>query len=238
MTSRSKTEEEKEAARARRAAAKLAAEQEELRQLDETMARRRGQLAAARTAEEGIGEELRAAQRKLAIRNELHDHATGFYQEIDKQAKGKALLEVTNLVVEETNQIIRDAKALIAGDPYLDRTKEFVTAGENPVYPDVVVTLRNVLQALSRADSRFRSISDATEKRRTEAATVRAALELFLNGDPGDPYVTRRDVRAALGRNEVAGKWFRGEDEARHFDFDRLDRYDLGTMFTSDAAVS
>jgi hypothetical protein len=81
---------------------------------------------------------------------DLLNHVQGFYLEVDKLAKGKAMLEVTQRILDETNLIISDAKRLAKNDPFLSRTKEFVTAGNNPVYPDVVVTIRTVQQSLDR----------------------------------------------------------------------------------------
>ncbi len=60
------------------------------------------------------------------------------------------MLEVTNRALEETNSIISDAKGIVGDDPYLKRTHEFVAAGNNPVYPDVLFALRSVLQSLDR----------------------------------------------------------------------------------------
>ena len=74
----------------------------------------------------------------------------GFYEEIDKLTKGKALMEVTPLMLEQVNDVIRDSKAMVKGDTYLDRIKEFVSAGNNPLYPDVLVTLRALQQVLER----------------------------------------------------------------------------------------
>jgi len=53
-------------------------------------------------------------------------------------------MEATPLIVEQVNDIIRDAKSIIEGDPYLDRVKEFVPAGNNPTYPDVLLVARSV----------------------------------------------------------------------------------------------
>src|SRR5690349_5497199 len=86
-------------------------------------------------------QEIRSLRRRTT---DLSDHLAGFYEEVDKLAKGKALLEVTPLVMAEANQLIRDAMEVVTGDQFLDRVKEFVAAGNNPVYPDVVIALRSI----------------------------------------------------------------------------------------------
>jgi hypothetical protein len=57
---------------------------------------------------------------------------------------------VTDLAVAQANDTIRDAKKIIKKDVYLDRIKEFVPAGDNPVYPDVLVIIRSVRDSLDR----------------------------------------------------------------------------------------
>jgi hypothetical protein len=85
-------------------------------------------------------EAVRNAARDAAARREaLSDHLSGFYDEVDKLAKGRTMIEATPLIVQQANDIVLDAKAIVEGDTYLDRVKEFVPAGNNPVYPDVLV---------------------------------------------------------------------------------------------------
>ena len=103
---------------------------------------------------QGGVDRLETALRSISEKDEqcksFADHLSGFYAEVDKLAKGKTLVPATDLIVEQANNIVRDAKTLIEGDPYLDRIKEFVPAGDNPVYPDVLLTARVVQQAVGR----------------------------------------------------------------------------------------
>jgi hypothetical protein len=46
-----------------------------------------------------------------AAARDLRDHANGFYEEIDKLAKGKSLLEVTDRALEETTPSFRTQNA-------------------------------------------------------------------------------------------------------------------------------
>ena len=161
---------------------------------------------------------------KQAREAELSSHLEGFYQEIEKLAKGKPLVEVTDLVLNQTNDIIRDAKSIIQNDTYLDRIKEFVPAGNNPVYPDVLVVIRIIRQSLTRSQNH-------TEKRRQhlvqlllEANTIHAALVCAVQYHVGAP--NRDQVKQVLD-DDVASAWFSGYSDGQLFKFDRLDRYDI-----------
>ncbi len=122
-----------------------------------------------------------------------------------KLAKGKSMLEATHLAVQEANQIIRDAKTIIAGDPYLDRVKEFVPAGENPVYPDILDSVRNVVQALERAESRFEALEEATEAMSKETATIRELWSCLLKTRLKQQGTTSSRCSDAA---DVATSWF------------------------------
>ena len=107
---------------------------------------------AANSAIARLQDELRAVNKLSNRRDALVSHLGGFYQEIDKLTKGKTLLPVTPLMVEQANDIIRDAKEIVTDDTYLDRIKEFVPAGDNPPYPDVLVVMRGVRDGLERGE--------------------------------------------------------------------------------------
>jgi hypothetical protein len=152
---------------------------------------------------------------------DLLNHVQGFYLEVDKLAKGKAMLEVTQRILDETNLIISDAKRLAKNDPFLSRTKEFVTAGNNPVYPDVVVTIRTVQQSLDRLLERIAQSSEANLEIQSELRTIIAALELE---DEGEETITEEDLHRRL-KHAPSERWviqFSFND--KQFDFDRLDR--------------
>jgi hypothetical protein len=115
--------------------------------------------------------------------HDLHHHATGFYEEVDKLAKGKAMLEVTDRTLEEVNSIIADTKRLIIDDPFLKRTHEFVPAGNNPVYPDVLLALKSVLQSLQRFRKRKLEEHTAYSGILSELNTILVAIDLRLEGE-------------------------------------------------------
>lgn len=222
-----KTDDEKAATRARRAelkAERVRADQMEAQQL---LTRRKEQLSTVTEALDRLRKELREERRRESERAALHDHATGFYHEVDKLAKGKSLLEVTNRIVDEANQIIRDAKALVGGDPFLDRVKEFVPAGDNPVYPDVVVSLKTVLQALGRAESSFASTRRRIATLKRDSDTIRGALQILVEEDA---VPSKDDVLNAIENDSVDDKWFTEEEE---FDFAYLDGLDMAAYFST-----
>lgn len=119
---------------------------------------RKKQLEDTQAAVAKLEIALRSARDKDERCEALTSHLLGFYEEVDKLTKGKALLEATDLIVEHANDVVRDAKTLIEGDPHLDRIKEFVPAGNNPVYPDVLLTARAVQQALMRFQSQIKNL--------------------------------------------------------------------------------
>jgi hypothetical protein len=210
---------------ARRAEARAAKRKAE----EETADRRRKQLDAARLITAKIDERLQTARCNTRRYEGLSSQLTGFYEEIDKLTKGKAMLEVTDLVVEKTNDVIRDAKGIIEGDTYLDRIKEFVPAGNNPVYPDVLLTLRTVQQCLIRFANGMEDREKGLLKVLNEGRTVVAALECHL---AEDKYALKENVKARLDSGSPAANWFWEDQNGNNlFDFDKLDRRTLEDYF-------
>jgi hypothetical protein len=131
---------------------------------------RREQLTEAAGAVERhavLGEKLRIATQTHAT---LSSHLDGVYKEVDKLTKGKTLISTSDLLVDTVNSLIDDAKALIYRDTYLDRLKKFVPAGDNPTYPDVLLSLR----ILQQSSQRFGSM---IETETTKHITIGAELQ-------------------------------------------------------------
>jgi len=210
------------------AEAKREREQRKKRELRE---RRGRQLADARTAVEAVKGELRAAQLTLRRCGALSNHPGGFYEEVDKLAKGRALLEVTGLVVEEANNIIRDAKDIVTNDVFLNRVKEFVPAGNNPVYPDVVVSIRSVRNSLARFHKTLESGIDRTSETLQKARTVVGVLEYFLDDTTAEDerdYPTKSAVRDYVeGEVNNSCFFYDGDNREWYFDFFGLDQRSL-----------
>lgn len=135
------------------------------------------------------------------------------------------------MIVEGTNSIIRDAKALIDGDVYVGRLKEFVAAGDNPVYPDILMVARTIQQATVRFQGTLQTRRNRLATVIREAETIKCALEFFI--EDGEGYVSsKEDVETSV--DKPTDSWFElNEDgDGPFFDFDRLDGLDLNKHLT------
>jgi hypothetical protein len=154
-----------------------------------------------------------------ASARDLRDHTNGFYEEIDKLAKGKSMLEVTDRALEETNSIISDAKRIVGSDPYLSRTHEFVAAGNNPVYPDVLFALRSVLQSLDRFRAKKAGEATVNAGVLSELNTILAAIELLSEGVES---VSKEQLLRRMGQAPNQKWMFTLGFNDSLFDFERL----------------
>lgn len=222
------TEEEKAAARTQRQVAKQERELVERQERERLAAKRLEQLNVVSAAVDVLDRDLEMARRRETTRSDLLDHATGFYEEVEKLGRGKSLMEATPLAVTEANDIVRDAKTLIKGDAYLDRVKEFVPAGNNPTYPDVVITIKTILHALGRAESRFEEATEAIGKRLAEALLLQEALRLYCEGEES---VSREEL-SELTDTSLDKEWFHGYPQ--EFAFELLDDLDLAAHLAND----
>jgi len=218
-------------AKAARAARRAAARADKLRAAEELRSQTARQMEAAASAIAKLEEELLATSRAIARRDALSSHLGGFYSEIDKLTKGKALVPVTDLVVESINEIVRDAKLIVEGDGYLDRVKEFVPAGDNPVYPDVLIKARTVRESLERFKQSLEGREKHALKMLREAKTIQAAVQHYLDNDV---IPSKDDIRAVLGGKFISDTWFSEDEESgvENFDFDRLDKCRLEEYFS------
>ncbi len=118
---------------------------------------------------------------------------------------------------------------IVTSDVYLNRLKEFVAAGNNPVYPDVVVSIRSVRNSLERfhknLDARLETINESLRR----AKTVVGALEYFLDDQASDEDEDKNAPSKESVQRYTDGKVsnfcfteFTDSDD-EYFDFDRLD---------------
>jgi hypothetical protein len=192
-------------------------------------AKRAAQSDGAERAAQQLHSRLGEIKQSAIRLSNLTNHTKGFYEEINKLAKGKTLLPVTNLMSERANEIIRDAKDIVKNDIYLDRIKQFVPAGDNPEYPDVLVSLRSILDCLGR----FKLVQEAEissiQSKISKANTVVGAIAYFLDdeedGDEEDKnYPSKDDVRRYVDGlvNETCFSKYRDSND-KYFDFASLD---------------
>lgn len=191
------------------------------------------QMQTARLAIRRLRDATRPLKKLSIQRQALASHLDGFYAEVDKLAKGRTMLEVTPLILDQANEIIRDAKAIVTGDVYLDRMKEFVPAGNNPLYPDVVVVMRGVQHSLQRAKERFGDRSNRIRDRLVKAETIATALEIYFEGDDPDDLPTKENVEAII-ENVEPDCFYEADDGENYFDFDFLDSKNLNDLFSED----
>ena len=156
----------------------------------------------------------------------LSSVSLGLYDELDKLSKKAPAEPVTDLVLTQINDVIREIKELAKDDTYVQRLNEFVAAGDNPEQRDVVVVLRQLRQGLERFEATIDPrIEDLTDKQK-EATTIQLALQLYMDGESNVTPTDMQDYGFLPSRG-----WFTGYSTDQHFDWDRLDRIDLHTYF-------
>jgi hypothetical protein len=167
-----------------------------------------------------LSELMPAVSKTLAAASDLRNHTQGFYEEVDKLAKGKAMLEVTDRALEEVNSIVSDTKHLVDDDPYLKRTNQFVAAGNNPVYPDVLLALRAVLQSLERFQMKQSVERSRYANLLNELKTIVCAIDIKLQGEES---VSKELLERKLGESPST-KWIvKISYNEWYFDFERLE---------------
>jgi hypothetical protein len=161
----------------------------------------------------------------------LQSALLGLYDELDKLAKKAGADQVTDLALEQVNEFVRDAKALMPEDAYVQRQKEFVAAGDNPEHRDVVFVMRQLRQGLERFDANVTALQTRWKESLADAKGVRVAVQL-LQEDCDE--VSKGD----LHEHEVVVKdrwWVEIEDfEEPVFSLDVLDRTNILSYFTDE----
>jgi hypothetical protein len=196
------------------------------REEHELREKRSRQLSDARAALATLNRKLESAISAVKQIKIIADHSHGFYVEIDKLAKGKALIEATDLAVKQVNEIIRDAKSVVKKDLYLDRIKEFVPAGDNPVYPDILISTRSVRDSLERGRKGLEEDTKTLQQSVRRAETVVGALEYFLDDEAeGDKqFPTESEIEPYVSGLVSKSCFTESPDlDEEYFDFEDLD---------------
>jgi len=110
--------------------------------------------------------------------SEQTSQLTGLYEEVDKLTKGRSIVPTSDLLVELSNGLISDVKTLVFRDTYLDRLTTFVPAGDNPTYPEILITLRVLQQSLKRFETMLKPESAKHSSIVLELRAIVAALEI------------------------------------------------------------
>lgn len=164
-------------------------------------------VSAALDEHRRFGDVIQSVRQKhLAQRSQLR----GLYEEVDKLTKGKSVVPPSDLLVEVVNTQIADAKTLIFRDIYLDRLRTFVPAGDNPSYPDLLLSLRILQQTSERFTLMLEVETQKHSSTGSALQTIAAALRVaeqdegdFHNEDGDDEESDpSEDEQEALGGDE------------------------------------
>jgi malonyl CoA-acyl carrier protein transacylase len=154
----------------------------------------------------------------------LDSVSLGLYTEIDKLAKKAPAEPVTDLALEQINDVIRETKQLVESDPYIQRLNEFVAAGDNPQHRDAVIVLRQIRQGLERFRIELDSLIELLSNRLKDAKHIQVAIQLYLTGVSPD-----KDVLQEYGVY-IASEWV-SRTYPHSFNFTRLDRTNIREYF-------
>ncbi len=149
----------------------------------------------------------------------------GLYDEIDKLAKKAPAEPVTDLALEQINDVIRGTKQLIEADPYIQRLTEFVPAGDNPQHRDAVIVLRQIRQGLERFGKQLTSLIDLLSFRLRDARGIQVAIQLNLEGNKEVLRETLKEYGV-----DVSSDWLHGEFP-ESANFTRLDKTNIPEYF-------
>lgn len=201
---------------------------------DSVRARRTEQLKDIGEVLQALNERLTPINSKRRQLARLQSVSLGLYEELDKLSKKAPAEKLTELALEQVNEVIRETRELIQEDPYIQRLHEFVPAGDNPENRDAVLVLRQARQGQERYASDLALESERIDQRISEAKLLQTVTELALG--KGEP-VNGEDVEI-LGRI-TPSKWFPPHTKYQSpsdsdFDFDRLDTTDIKNYFLLD----
>jgi hypothetical protein len=155
----------------------------------------------------------------------LESVSLGLYSEIDKLSKKAPAELVTDLVLSQMNEVIKDTKELVIDDPYVQRLQAFVAAGDNPQHRDAVVMMRQVRQGLDRFKQQLDPLINKLENLLSDARCIEKALQLYLKGNSSISRGELKEYGVA-----VSSSWIT-DDLLAIFDFRKLDRIDLVAYF-------
>lgn len=185
---------------------------------------RSAKLAELNEIVEALESESASLEDQRRQRLLVENVAEGLYEETDKLSKKAPAEQVTELLLEQVNQVIVETKELVTEDPYVQRLKQFVAAGDRPEHRDVVVILRMVLQGLKRFEEALGDKRKAAPQKLTEARVLQYATQKYVSDGT---VVAKNELKEAYTRH--AEGWFVGDDET--FDFADLDETDLKEYF-------
>ncbi len=199
---------------------------------DPVLQRRKKQLTQIREAVVGLGNELTHRREVHSDRKLLESVSLGMYEEIEKLTKKAPAEQVTELALEQVNDLIGEAKELMKEDRYIQKLNQFVPAGDLPELRDVLLVLRQTRQGLERFSNKLKT--EYVLGSLNNARIVETALELFLEGLRNeDLFKALKDRRTIF---QFPSEWEKkvqyGGRYITVFNFDHLDSIDIQKHFS------
>lgn len=154
----------------------------------------------------------------------------GLYEEIDKQCKKAPGELITDLGLEQVNDIIKAIKELAKDDPYVQKQKEFVAAGDNPQLRDVIIVLKQLAQGLEREKSAWPARQSTIDDKLRQAYTIEAALKYFINSH--ELNILEEDLARSVVTPSIFWIIVSSNNNQKLFDWKKLDAIDINSYFS------
>lgn len=188
--------------------------------------RRQEQLEQVRTIAADLKKRMQSTQADRKGLSLLQSVSVGLYDEADKLSKKAPAEAVSELMLEQVNDVVKEAKELLLKDVHVQRLKEFVPAGNNPQMRDVVVILRQIRQGMERFDVETKVFQQTASSLILQADTIAMAVEYKLANDDS---VDMDYVSELLGT--APQQWFGDYLNNHLFKFSKLDRTNIAEYF-------
>jgi len=107
-----------------------------------------------REEEDARCEELRKWMSLKIAHKMIKSELTGLYDEVDKLVKILPKEPITPLQQKITDDLLGKAKILLSEDTAIDQFEMFVREAGIPEYRDLIIVLRQILQALERFEAK------------------------------------------------------------------------------------
>jgi hypothetical protein len=175
--------------------------------------------------EEIIRTALREKYAETSELSALESVSVGLYEELDKFTKKAPAEPVTEFVLNQLNDIVRETKKMAVGDPHIQKLTEFVAAGDNPQQRDALVLLRQSRQGLERHAGTIKRRISVLNNDLRELALLENAVRVFLNDGSS---IKKSDLEFSL--RDAYPDWFYA-GFTHEFNFERFDSTDLFAYF-------
>lgn len=157
----------------------------------------------------------------------LQSVSLGLYEEIEKLCKKAPAESLTDLALQQINDVIRDTKEMVTADIYVQRLNEFVAAGDNPELRDALMVLRQIRTGLERFQVHLNEEIEKATSKRDEALFVSLGVQLDLQGEAVD--------RVSLGKyvngQNIFSHWMMRRGDITEFNVALFDQTDLTEYF-------